>query len=200
MTAIRWAAGLTALVALAAGIISYSALAALARAVGVDMALSWLYPLVVDGVLGVGTVAALVLRTAPLRTRGYIWTLITAAIAVSVAGNALHAERGLVLPPVAAAAASAVPAMSLAAALHLLVIIVRGSGVRGRASTQSTVPVEPARPSARVAARGEVRRLLRRQGSALTAERVAERTGVSIPHARRLLREERQPHVVEGQR
>jgi hypothetical protein len=58
-------------------------------------------------------------------------------------------------------------------------------------------------PQARVPARAEVRRLLRRHRGALTsvearrlAERLAERTGVSIPHARRLLREERRPHVV----
>jgi hypothetical protein len=208
MTAIRWAAGLTVLVALAAGIISYSALAALARAVGVDETLSWLYPLVVDGVLGVGTVAALVLRTAPLRTRMYIWGLIGAAIAVSVSGNALHAERGLILPPLAAGAASAVPAGSLAAALHLLVIIVRASGVRREAGTNKSIPSTqhesssaflPTSP-ARVPARATVRQLLKRQGSALTPERIADRTGVSIRHARRLLREERQPHVIEAER
>jgi hypothetical protein len=54
---------------------------------------------------------------------------------------------------------------------------------------------EPNRP-ARVPARAEVRRLLRRHGNAVTPERIAERAGVSIPHARRLLREERVPHVV----
>jgi hypothetical protein len=60
-------------------------------------------------------------------------------------------------------------------------------------------------PQARVPARGEVRRLLKRQRGALShdqqrrlAERVAERTGVSIPHARRLVREEHQPHIVEA--
>jgi uncharacterized protein DUF2637 len=43
--------------------------------------------------------------------------------------------------------------------------------------------------------------LERHQGEppALTAERVARRTGVSIPHARRLLREERQPRLVGEQ-
>src|SRR5262249_18421950 len=184
MTPTRWAAVLTGVVALAAGIISYSALAALARAVGGDWWLAWLYPLVVDGVLGVGTVAALVLREAPLKTRMYIWTLIGAAIAVSVSGNALHAERGLELPPLAAAAASAVPAASLAAALHLLVIIVRASGVRREAGTnksiqstqhESSSALLPASP-ARVPARATVRQLLKRQGSALTAERIADRT------------------------
>jgi hypothetical protein len=54
----------------------------------------------------------------------------------------------------------------------------------------------PNRP-ARIPARAEVRRLLKRHSSALTAEQVAERVGVSIPHARRLLREEGQLHVVE---
>jgi hypothetical protein len=53
-------------------------------------------------------------------------------------------------------------------------------------------------PTARVPARAEVRRLLRRHGSALTAERIKERTGVSISRARTLLREERGPHVVDG--
>jgi Protein of unknown function (DUF2637) len=54
-------------------------------------------------------------------------------------------------------------------------------------------------PQARVPARGEVRHLLRRRPGALSDEelrrlagRVADRTGVSIPRARRLLREERQ--------
>jgi hypothetical protein len=49
---------------------------------------------------------------------------------------------------------------------------------------------------AHVPARGEVRRLLKRHGSGLTAERIAERTGVSIRHARRLLRQERHLRVV----
>jgi len=54
----------------------------------------------------------------------------------------------------------------------------------------------PNRP-ARIPARAEVRRLLKRHSSALTAEQLAKRVGVSIPHARRLLREERQLRVVE---
>ncbi len=55
---------------------------------------------------------------------------------------------------------------------------------------------EPNR-QARVPARAEVRRLLRRHGNALKPEQVARRTGVSIPHARRLLRQERGLRVVE---
>jgi hypothetical protein len=56
---------------------------------------------------------------------------------------------------------------------------------------------------ARLPARSEVRRLMRHQHGALSddalqrlAERVAERAGVSIRHARRVLREEQHPHVL----
>jgi hypothetical protein len=58
-------------------------------------------------------------------------------------------------------------------------------------------------PQPRQPARVEVRRLLSRHHGALTddelhklAVRVHERTGVSIPHARRLLRDEQQPRLV----
>jgi len=51
--------------------------------------------------------------------------------------------------------------------------------------------------TARVPARAEVRRLLRRHGTGLTAQRISERTGVSIHHARKLLREERHLHLVD---
>jgi Protein of unknown function (DUF2637) len=60
-----------------------------------------------------------------------------------------------------------------------------------------------ANPHARVPARAEVRRLLRRHRAPLTddelgrlAARVADRAGVSIPRARRLLLEEQQPRLV----
>jgi Protein of unknown function (DUF2637) len=61
-------------------------------------------------------------------------------------------------------------------------------------------------PQPRVAARAEVQRLLRRHRGPLTddalrrlAVRVHKRTGVSIRHAHRLLREEQEPHVVRLQ-
>jgi hypothetical protein len=49
----------------------------------------------------------------------------------------------------------------------------------------------------RVPARVEVRRLLRRHGTRLTPDQVVRRTGVSIPHARRLIRQERGPRLVD---
>jgi hypothetical protein len=64
-------------------------------------------------------------------------------------------------------------------------------------------PNDVRNPQPRVPARAEVKRLLRRHRGALAgaalrqlAVRVHERTGVSIRHAHRLLREEQEPHVV----
>jgi len=54
-------------------------------------------------------------------------------------------------------------------------------------------------PVPRLPARVEVRRLLKQRGTKVDAGAVSERTGVSIQHARRLLREERQPRLVGEQ-
>ncbi|HEY7202089.1 MAG TPA: hypothetical protein VIC57_17850, partial [Candidatus Dormibacteraeota bacterium] len=74
-----------------------------------------------------------------------------------------------------------------------------GGRTEGGESAEAAADAER-NPQARVPARAEVRRLLARRGPALddlqVAERVARRVGVSIPHARRLVREERQPRVV----
>jgi hypothetical protein len=121
---VRIMAALTLIVALGAGALSWSALTAFAAGAHIAPAITWIYPVVVDGLMAVGTVAALVLRRAPLRTRAYVWAMIGASIAVSIAGNAAHAS-GAVLPPSAAALASAVPAAALAASLHLMVVMTR---------------------------------------------------------------------------
>jgi hypothetical protein len=68
----------------------------------------------------------------------------------------------------------------------------------GDGGPQEDLDREANRP-ARTPARAVVRQLLKRHSGALTPERVARRTGVSIPHARRLLREERQPRLVGEQ-
>src|SRR5262249_3958123 len=52
---------------------------------------------------------------------------------------------------------------------------------------------------ARVPARAEVRRLLKRNSNAVTAEQIARRVGVSIPHARRLPREGLRIHIVTAE-
>src|SRR5215510_2489050 len=92
------AVGLATVVAGCAGAISFNALRVLAVSVWVPDALSPLYPISVDGMLFVATVAAVLHRSSRLRTRFYIWTLIAGAIGISVAGNALHTTGQGALP------------------------------------------------------------------------------------------------------
>src|SRR5215469_17015378 len=151
-----------------------------------------LYPISVDGMLGVATLAAVMRRSSRLRTRAYIWRLIGAAIAVSVAGNALHTTGhggDVHLPLLAAAAVSAVPAASLAAALHLLVIVTRSPAamaldiraIRTTASMADTRHADSIRPGR--TARARVDRLVKRHGADISAAEVARRTGLSERHA-----------------
>lgn len=181
---VRLVAVLTLVVAAGAGTLSWSALTAFAGAAHIAPAITWVYPVVVDGLMAVGTVAALVLRRAPLRTRTYVWTMIGASIAVSVAGNAAHAT-GAALPPEAAALASAVPAAALAASLHLMVVMTR--------STSHTVgaPAAGRRAATVRAPRGGRRR---RETPVLLAD---GRT-VSASHARRLRAQMRAPEVAHA--
>jgi uncharacterized protein DUF2637 len=219
----------TGLVALGSAVLSWDALSWGAGQLGVDPRLTWLYPVVIDGTILVGTVAALALRRARYRIRGYVWTLLIGAIGASVVGNGAHAAAGSLIHVVGAA----VPAVALAASLHLLVILVRhapassATEVQPPAGEPASAPLVPPVPVAglpsamgsvdeapgrdpnriaRVPARAEVRRLLRRHGDALAVERVTERTGVSIRHAKKLLREElaglndgRRPHLLQAE-
>ena len=97
-------------------------------------ALRWLFPLVVDGFIAYGIRALLVLRTAPLRARLYVWTLVGTATGVSVWANALHAVRlnqtapagGLQLGNTVVAYLSTVAPLALAGAVHLYILIARG--------------------------------------------------------------------------
>src|SRR5215469_2408918 len=124
--AVPIAAALTAVVAVGSGTLSWDALRWGAGQLGVDDHLTWIYPIVLDGMIGVGTVAALALRGARRRIRAYVWALLGGAIGASVVGNAAHAAGG---SPVHVAG-SAVPAVALAASLHLLVILVREASAK----------------------------------------------------------------------
>ncbi len=119
--AVRVGAAATGVVALGSAVLSWDALSWGAGQLGVDAHLTWLYPVVVDGTIVVGTVTALALRGAAGRIRLYVWTLLAGAISASVVGNGAHAAGGSPIHMVGAA----VPAVALAASLHLLVILVR---------------------------------------------------------------------------
>ena len=79
-------------VVLAAGgfAMSYGALHGLALAEGVDPALAWMWPLIVDGFIVVASLAVLhaVLER---RSSAYPWSLVLGFSAISVVFNVLHA-------------------------------------------------------------------------------------------------------------
>ena len=183
--AVPIAAALTAVVALGSGVLSWDALRWGAGQLGVDEHLTWIYPIVLDGMIGVGTVAALALRGARRRIRAYVWALLGGAIAASVVGNAAHAAGGNPLHIVG----SAVPAVALAASLHLLVILVRESQpVKVPAKVPSPAPA----PASKRGSRGRQIRVLQEQaattGQKLTGAAVAKAAGVTRQYANRVLR------------
>jgi hypothetical protein len=135
-----------------------------------------------------------------------VWLGMVAATAVMIAANV----RSVWPDPTAVLMQAWVPAI----ALWLWHTLAAGRRPRGapadlnsvwaRVTGESSTEATGGRSAqARVPARTEARRLLRRHGRALTADqltaladRVAERAGVSPRHARRLLSEEQRLHVV----
>jgi hypothetical protein len=128
--------------------LSASALMQMAIAIHIRPALCWLFPLVVDGFIAYGIRALLVLRTAPLRARLYVWTLVGTATGVSVWANALHAVRlnqtapagGLQLGDTVVAYLSTVAPLALAGAVHLYILIARGPDNHGDRADRADRP------------------------------------------------------------
>ena len=89
----RWAvitsvAG-TVFIAAGAFWLSFTSLADLARRSGIGAGQAWAWPLIVDGVIVVSTVAVVAL--AGKRAAWYPWALLVGGAAVSVTANSLHA-------------------------------------------------------------------------------------------------------------
>lgn len=120
---------LTIAIGVVAFVLSFAALADLARDSGIPVGLAWLWPLAVDGAIVLGT--ALVVTVPGSR---YGWVMLTAAVAVSVAGNAAHAAGFGVVGVLVAA----VPPVALVAATHALVVL-------GRAHDTGTPGAHPLR-------------------------------------------------------
>lgn len=108
----------TAAICMAAFWLSYEALTDLAGRSGVTT--PWLWPLIVDGLIVVATVAVVA------RVGTYAWLLLLAGAAISVAGNVLHASLpDGALPVWLRATVAAVPPIALVAVTHLAVILRR---------------------------------------------------------------------------
>ncbi len=115
----------TVFIAAGAFWLSFTALADLARRSGVDAGQAWAWPLIVDGIIVVATVAVVAL--AGQRGAWYPWGLLAAGALVSVTANAIHAvvAADADVPSVLAASVAAVPPLVLLAITHLTVILTR---------------------------------------------------------------------------
>ncbi|AZK96614.1 MULTISPECIES: DUF2637 domain-containing protein [Streptomyces] len=118
----------------AACALSYDALQQMAASIHIRGALTYLFPLIIDGFIAYGVRGLLVLRTAPFTARLYTWALFGTASAVSIWANALHAVRlnqqgppgaGLKLGDLTVGVLSTVAPLALAGAVHLYILIAR---------------------------------------------------------------------------
>ena len=123
-----------ALLAAFAFALSYDALRQMAVAIHIRGPLTYAFPLVIDGFIAIGIGALLMLRTAPTRSRLYVWTLVGLATLTSIWANALHAVRlnqqtppanNLSLDDLTVGILSAIAPLALAGAVHLYLVIQR---------------------------------------------------------------------------
>lgn len=143
---------ITGTVFIAAGAfwLSFTALADLARRSGIDAGQAWAWPLIVDGIIVVATVAVVALAS-QRRPTWYPWTLLAAGAVVSVTANAIHAiiAADTDVPSVPAASVAAIPPLVLLSITHLTVILTRpvpdpAARERGEDVTGSAMPDEAA--------------------------------------------------------
>ncbi len=116
----------TVFIAAGAFWLSFTALADLARRSGIDAGQAWAWPLIVDGIIVVATVAVVALAS-QRRPTWYPWTLLAAGAVVSVTANAIHAiiAADTDVPSVLAASVAAIPPLVLLSITHLTVILTR---------------------------------------------------------------------------
>ena len=135
----------TVFIAAGAFWLSFTSLSDLARRSGLDPAQSWVWPLIVDGIIVVATVAAVALARS--RVAWYPWMLLIAGAAISVAANAIHAivADSIEVPLSLAASVSAVPPLVLLAITHLTSVLMRAP--RKTASAEATSPAAAKSPT-----------------------------------------------------
>ena len=134
----RWAAmtAVAGTVFIAAGAfwLSFTSLADLAARSGIGAGQAWAWPLIVDGIIVVATVAVVAL--AGQRSAWYPWALLVGGALVSVTANAIHAvvAADADVPRILAASVAAVPPVVLLAITHLTVILTRTPEANAKAS------------------------------------------------------------------
>ena len=152
----RWAAIMavagTVFIAAGAFWLSFTSLADLAARSGIGTGQAWAWPLIVDGIIVVATVAVVAL--AGQRSAWYPWALLVGGALVSVTANAIHAvvAADADVPRILAASVAAVPPVVLLAITHLTVILTRKAGsdtavAAADSFSTSTAESMPALPS-----------------------------------------------------
>jgi len=114
----------TILIASGAFVLSFTALTDLAASAGIRPSLTWIWPLIVDGLIVVSTIGAVALagRTGVW----YCWMLLIGASGLSVTANAIHATlHATAVAGWLASVIAAVPPLVLLAVTHLTVVIGR---------------------------------------------------------------------------
>ncbi|SFS16296.1 Homeodomain-like domain-containing protein [Agrococcus baldri] len=122
--------------------LSFIALADLAARSGITVGQAWVWPLLVDGLIVVATVAVVALDRH--RAAWYPWALLIAGALVSVTANAAHAlvAADATVPGVLAGIVAAVPPLVLLASTHLTVVLIRSTAPER--ATADALDVSPA--------------------------------------------------------
>ncbi|OUZ07216.1 hypothetical protein BHE97_17035 [Aeromicrobium sp. PE09-221] len=122
--------------------LSFMSLADLARRSGIGSGHAWVWPVIVDGIIVVSTVAVVALDGQS--TAWYPWALLIGAAAISVTANSVHAivAAEASVPALLAAAVAAIPPVVLLASTHLTVILIRPSA-RAESPPHNRHPAEP---------------------------------------------------------
>jgi hypothetical protein len=125
--------------------LSFTALTHLAMRAGIAESQAWAWPLIVDGIIVVATVS--VVAMARRKGSWYPWLLLVSGAAVSVTANSVHAAMpaGVDLPPVLAAAVSAVPPIVLLAITHLTVVLTRPDEEQDNDAEEPSAVIPPPR-------------------------------------------------------
>lgn len=151
----RWvvvvAVAITVVVALGAFWLSFAALTDLAHRSGIPAHQAWVWPVIVDGMIVMGTVAIVAMSGHEARARRFPWAVLAGGAVVSVSANATHAviagpaDAGV--PPVVAALVGAAAPLALLVATHMTVTLTRKAAppkpTRRRAPAPVQMPVAP---------------------------------------------------------
>ncbi|TDO87869.1 DUF2637 domain-containing protein [Enemella evansiae] len=183
----RWAVvtAVSGTVFIAAGAfwLSFTALADLAARSGVGAGQAWAWPLIVDGIIVVATVAVVAL--AGQRSAWYPWVLLIGGAAVSVTANAIHAvvAADADVPGVLAASVAAVPPVVLLAITHLTVILTRPTpGTGGPAVSGGTPAAMSTHPTPGTGGPDEAVGLAASNRSVLDAPPPSQPRELTAPH------------------